>query len=125
MQHRIIDSRLAARWGKEEGVPRDQKESSALLQTSGTRSRDTGIGPIGDAPWGTHFCHFYETQADLLDLLVPYFSAGLKNNEFCMWVTSEPLGVADAKRALRQALPNLDDYIKKHKIEILDYSARH
>ena len=35
--------------------------------------RKTGIEVIGDVPWGTHFCQFYETKQDLLDVLVPYF----------------------------------------------------
>ena len=103
-------------------MPRDDHDrSSAPLEASGSL-RNTGIGPIGDAPWGTHFCHFYETAADLLDLLVPYFTAGLQSNEFCMWVTSEPLKAAEAEKALRKALPGLDDYIRKGQIEILDYS---
>jgi hypothetical protein len=61
---------------------------------------------IGDVPWGTHFCQFYETKEDLIDMLVPYFKAGLENNEFCMWIISEPLGVEDAKEALKKVLPN-------------------
>ena len=109
--------------GEGRDVPRDDPDRPAApLEAPGSRLRNTGIGPIGDAPWGTHFCHFYETQADLLDLLVPYFATGLLNNEFCMWVTSEPLGVADAERALRKELPNLDDYVREEQIEILDYS---
>src|SRR5215469_9961288 len=28
--------------------------------------RNTGIDPVGNKPWGTHFCHFYETTDDLL-----------------------------------------------------------
>lgn len=28
------------------------------------------IRVIGDVPWGTHFCCFYETKQDLLDTLV-------------------------------------------------------
>jgi PAS domain-containing protein len=104
-------------------MPRDDDDRlSAPLEVSGLQLRKTGIGPVGDAPWGTHFCHFYETQADLLDLLVPYVTAGLRNNEFCMWVTSEPLGVADAERALRKELSELDDYVRRQQIEILDYS---
>ena len=79
----------------------------AKVEPTATELRDTGIGIIGYAPWGTHFCHFYETKEDLADLLVPYFKAGLENNEFCMWITSDPLGVAEAKRALRKALPHL------------------
>jgi MEDS: MEthanogen/methylotroph, DcmR Sensory domain len=63
---------------------------------------------IANLSWGTHGCHFYKTQKDLLDLLVPYMRAGLLNNEFCMWVTSKRLGVKDAAWALKRALPRLD-----------------
>ncbi|MHC4544779.1 MAG: MEDS domain-containing protein [Planctomycetota bacterium] len=84
--------------------------------------RKTAIDIIGDVPWGTHFCQFYETKEDLIDILVPYFKAGLENNEFCMWITSEPLNNEDAKRALNKKIKNLDDYIKSGQIEILDYT---
>jgi len=84
--------------------------------------RKTGIDIIGDAPWGTHLCQFYQTKKDLIDILVPYFKAGLENNEFCMWVTSEPLKVEDAKAALKKVVKNLDHFIKKGQIETLDYS---
>ncbi|WP_048189849.1 MEDS domain-containing protein [Methanobacterium sp. SMA-27] len=53
--------------------------------------RTSGINLIGNVPWGTHFCQFYETKEDLIDILIPYFKAGLENNEFCMLITSEPL----------------------------------
>ncbi|MCJ7748353.1 MAG: PAS domain S-box protein, partial [Desulfobacterales bacterium] len=84
--------------------------------------RKTGIDIIGDAPWGTHLCQFYQTKKDLIDVLVPYFKAGLENNEFCMWITSEPLKVEDAKAVLKKVVKNLDHFIKKGQIEILDYS---
>jgi PAS domain S-box-containing protein len=86
------------------------------------QSRVLGLDVLPAAPWGTHLCQFYETKEDLIDTLVPYFKAGLENNEFCMWVTAEPLGVEDAKAALWEAVKNLDDYIDKGQIEILDYS---
>ena len=86
------------------------------------RSRHTGIDIVGEAPWGTHFCLFYETQQDLIDTLVPYFKEGLENNEFCMWVTSEPLEVEDAKNSLQRVVRNLGDYLDKGQIEILDYA---
>jgi len=84
--------------------------------------RDTGIEIIGQVPWGTHFCQFYQDEGDLIDILVPYFKAGLEGNEFCMWVTSEPLRVEQAKAALAKAVGNLDDYIRAGQIEFLDYS---
>jgi PAS domain S-box-containing protein len=88
----------------------------------GDKSRTTAIDIIGDVPWDTHFCQFYQTKKDLIDILVPYFKAGLENNEFCMWITSEPLNSEDAKRALKKKVKNLDDRIKKGQIEILDYT---
>ena len=84
--------------------------------------RKTGIDILGDVPWGTHFCLFYESKQDLIDILVPYFKTGLENNEFCMWVTSEPLNAQQAKKALERVVKDLDGHIKKGQIEILDYT---
>jgi PAS domain S-box-containing protein len=96
------------------------------VKDSGMRSdgglRDSGIKIVGRVPWGTHFCQFYETRGDLRGILVPYFKAGLKNNEFCMWVCSEPLGAPEAKQALGKAVPDLARRIRKGQIEILPYT---
>ncbi|HLE41595.1 MAG TPA: MEDS domain-containing protein [Nitrospirota bacterium] len=86
-----------------------------------TEKRNSGIALIGDVPWGTHFCQFYQTKKDLLDMLVPYFKAGLENNEFCMWVTSEPLSAEDAKKALKKAVPRFEEFARKGQIEIMPY----
>ena len=84
--------------------------------------RKTGIDVVGDMPWGTHFCLFYETKDDILDTLVSYCKAGLESEEFCLWVVSEPVTVDEAKHALNQAVPELDRYLAGHSIEIV--SAR-
>jgi PAS domain S-box-containing protein len=89
---------------------------------SGAPLRKSGLEIISDVPWGTHFCQFYATKADLIDTLVPYFAAGLAANEACMWVTSEPLEVEEAEAALRVAVPELDRFLASGQIEILDYS---
>jgi PAS domain S-box-containing protein len=82
--------------------------------------RPTRISAVGDVPWGTHFCQFYQSKQDLIDILVPYFKAGLENNEFCMWVTSEPLRPAEANAALGANLGNLEAYLANGQLEILD-----
>lgn len=61
-------------------------------------------------PWGTHFLYFYKSKKDLLELLVPYFTAGLKNNEACIWVTSE-LSEKEAMQALEEEVGNLKPYL--------------
>jgi PAS domain S-box-containing protein len=84
--------------------------------------RKSGIGVIGDVPWGTHFCQFYQTKIDLIETLVPYFKAGLKNNEFCMWVTADNLTTQEARKAMTKAMPDFSGYLKKGQIEILSYN---
>jgi len=84
-----------------------------------TEMRKTGVDVVGDMPWGTHFCLFYETTADLLETLVSYCKAGLESQEFCLWVVAEPLAVEDAKSALKRAITDFDRYLNDHSIEIV------
>lgn len=84
-----------------------------------TDMRKTGVDVVGDMPWGTHFCLFYETRADLLETTVSYCKAGLENQEFCLWVVAEPVAIEDATEALRRAVPDLDRYLSGHGIEIV------
>lgn len=84
--------------------------------------RYTGIDVIGNTPWGTHFCNFFYSKKDLLETLVPYFKAGLENNEFCLWITSDPISVDDALESLRIGIPLLDQYILSHAIEVLPHA---
>jgi len=88
----------------------------------GQKFRKTGIDIMGDVHWGTHFCQFYKSKEDLINILVPYFKAGLENNEFCMWVTSESLGEKEAEKAMRKAVPNFERYLKRGQIEIVPHS---
>jgi transcriptional regulator with GAF, ATPase, and Fis domain len=83
-----------------------------------TELRRSGIDVVGDMPWGTHFCQFYDTKDDLLELLVPYFKAGLESNEACVWVVSK-LTEKDARNALRHALPDFEGYLADRSLEIL------
>ncbi len=83
--------------------------------------RKTGIDVLGDVPWGTHLCQFYRTNQDLIDILVPYFKKGLEENEFCIWITSDPLNEEEAKRALEKEVPHLDRLIKEEQIQIIPY----
>ncbi|MBI4336593.1 MAG: MEDS domain-containing protein [Chloroflexi bacterium] len=87
-----------------------------------TDTRDSGISPIGALPWGSHFCQFFKTKRDLVDILVPYFAAGLENNELCVWVTSDFVTEEDAVRALKQHVPRFASYLERGQIEIFPYT---
>jgi PAS domain S-box-containing protein len=86
-----------------------------------TQLRKSGIEILGDIPWGSHFCQFYETKKDLLQLLVPYFKAGIENNEYCLWVTCDPISIEEAYRALQEAIIDFDKYVNNKSIEIIPY----
>jgi len=83
--------------------------------------RPTGISVIGDVRWGTHFCSFYETKQDLLDILIPFFKTGLEHHEFCLWIisNSELLTAHEARNALKEV--NLDRYVAERSIELVGH----
>jgi hypothetical protein len=87
-----------------------------------TETRKTGIEVVGDMPWGTHFCLFYETKEDLLEILISYCRAGLESGEFCLWIVAEPLTVEEATGALKDTVPGFSRYLADSSIEIV--SAR-
>jgi hypothetical protein len=74
------------------------------------RTTKSGLAILGDVPWGSHLCLFHETKPDLLDTVVPYFRAGLENNEFCIWAVSSPLDEDEARNALDQGIPSFADH---------------
>lgn len=81
--------------------------------------RQTGIGVVGDVPWGTHFFLFHETAEDLIEACLPYFRAGLENRELCMWVIADPLTEEEVRYCLKHTIPGFDDYFEKRSIEIV------
>lgn len=83
--------------------------------------RHSGIDILGELPWGSHFCNFFESKEDLLQILVPYFKAGLTNNEFCLWITSDPVSVEAAYEAMRNEIKDFAKYESKEQITILSH----
>jgi C4-dicarboxylate-specific signal transduction histidine kinase len=80
--------------------------------------RQTGIGVVGDVPWGTHFFLFHETKEDLIDACVPYFQAGLESNELCIWGIADPLTEEEVRYCLKHAIPGFEDHFENRNIEI-------
>ena len=82
--------------------------------------RPTGLPFLPHVPWGTHLCQFYETTEDLLEVLLPYFKAGLENNERCVWLIAEPLTYEEVRGRLAAAVPDLDARMARGQMEIMD-----
>lgn len=77
--------------------------------------RKTGIPLIGELSWGSHFCQFYRNEAELLDIVIPYFTAGIENNELCIWVTAKsPCSGADDAAAAQ-----FKNHLEQGRVEII------
>jgi PAS domain S-box-containing protein len=85
--------------------------------------RESGIDIIGKLAWGSHFCVFYGSRDDLAEILVPYFVAGLKNNELCICVASEPLGMERLKEVMRDRVAGFDRYVENGQMEIIPHDT--
>jgi DNA-binding CsgD family transcriptional regulator len=81
--------------------------------------RRIGIGPVHDMAWGTHLCSFFGTTQDLLEIVTPYFKAGLEGQEYCIWVVSGRLTRERATTALRSSVPDLDRYLADRCLDIV------
>jgi two-component system, sensor histidine kinase PdtaS len=71
--------------------------------TGASHTTECGLPGLATIPYGVHMCHFYETRAELAAALVPYFVAGLRKQERCIWITAQPLDAAAAAAELRDA----------------------
>ena len=80
----------------------------------------SGLPTVPQLQWGSHLAHFFGSGDELRDLLVPYFTAGLRNNEQCLWVTGHAFNADDARSALRNAVPDLDKREHGKQIEIVN-----
>ncbi len=81
--------------------------------------RETGLDPVGEVPWGTHICLFYQTRRDLLDVHAEYFGAGLASGEYCVWALSDPVSRESALNALRESIPDFEKHLQDGQIELI------
>ena len=78
-----------------------------------------GIPGLDAVPYGLHVCHFYPSREELLDSLIPFFQAGLSNNELCVWIGADPLRAHDIRAAVKN-YPDLEAAVSSNQLEILD-----
>ena len=82
-----------------------------------------GLTGIDELPWGSHLCQFFASGDELRDAIVPYFKAGLENDERCLLVAMDPFGSDGARSALRAAVSDFDRRELAKQIEIHDVRA--
>src|SRR6185437_13798492 len=68
----------------------------------------SGLATLPHLQWVSHLAHVFSSGEDLRDVLVPFFRAGLENNESCFCLTGQAFNAEAARSALRAAVPDLD-----------------
>ncbi|MBI2857572.1 MAG: PAS domain-containing protein [Chloroflexi bacterium] len=68
--------------------------------------RKSGLALLGDIPWGTDLCLLYQSTEDMLEVLMPFFQAGLDNEEFCLWIAGASRSTSEAWEAMRSRIPS-------------------
>jgi PAS domain S-box-containing protein len=83
--------------------------------------RESGIDAIGRVVWGTKLCLIYQKKNELAEILVPFFEAGLTNNEFCFWITSKTPDKTATEKHPKQHSNKLYRYVQEGRIKIIPY----
>lgn len=82
---------------------------------------ECGLPGINRIPYGLHACHFYPGREQLIEALVPYFLAGLRAGERCIWVAAPPLPAEEAERELRAVWAGAGEALARGAVRILDF----
>jgi signal transduction histidine kinase len=88
-----------------------------MTQGSASSLLDSGIDVVGEMEWGTHISLFYETRADLVDVVVPFLAAGLLAGELCGWIPSDGEAEVAVRAGLRDRIPDLDERVARGHME--------
>ncbi len=89
------------------------------MHTIYSEKRPSGISLIDSLMWGTNFCQFYETEESLFEIIIPYFKAGLENNEFCVWVVSDTFNKEDLIKTFGKFFPDIKYCMNKGQMVII------
>ncbi|MBI5498608.1 MAG: response regulator [Deltaproteobacteria bacterium] len=89
------------------------------MYTTAFDQRPSGIPAAAALPWGSHFCVFFASPQELLDVLVPFVRAGLGANELCCWEVRAPLTVEQAREALAAAVPDFAARVARGQLELV------
>ena len=83
--------------------------------------RPSGLNHFGSVSWGTHFCHLYESDTGLFNIVLPFLQAGLLHNEYCVWAMPQYLETQKALDALRDGIPDFETRIERGQMDILGW----
>lgn len=82
----------------------------------------SGIDAVGQVPRGTHICCFFQTPAELDEVLMPYFEVGIEDGDACLWIAPDEDSRQQMNHELGQRIAGFDTLSKNGTVTILDIS---
>ena len=68
---------------------------------------------------GKHLYQFYKNSEDFLQVMIPFFQAGLEKGDACLWLVSETIGFQRAYEAVQSKIRRFKDATSSGQFEIL------
>jgi two-component system, sensor histidine kinase PdtaS len=79
-----------------------------------------GLPGMDRVPFGMHACHFYSNLDQLVATLIPFFVAGQRGKERCLWIAAQPPSQREALQALRAEWDGIDDAAQSGALRMVD-----
>lgn len=85
--------------------------------------RSSGLPTVNLLPSGTHIVHFYRHTRQLVETHASFCQAGLKANEFCVWIMTPPLLKAVAELELAILSVDVRQCLANGQLEFVPYAG--
>jgi len=96
------------------------KQRISMVLENAHNYRESGIPILDLVKWGTHVAQLYKNKSDISEILIPYITKGLEENEKALWVTTE-ISVSEATNSIVEAYPNTETFLDSSQLEIFSY----
>jgi len=84
--------------------------------------RNSGVGIIGNIPWGTHIGQLYSSKVDFFIVGAPYIQSGLMNNELCIWIYSQNTSYEEIIDIISEHVEDIDTFLVSGQLKIIPYT---
>lgn len=102
------------------GAPDSLRRRIMLELERADEYRESGIDALDLIRWGTHVAQFYKTRNELTEVVVPFLTKGLEQNELCVWITSD-ISTNEAREAMEAEALTIQEYVDRGQLQIVSH----
>jgi excisionase family DNA binding protein len=83
----------------------------------------TGIAEVPQIVQGIHICYFFKDKEGLSNVILPFVKTGLRCNEKCIIVTSDPINSNEMRTEFNKTGMRIDDYLNSGQLLIVEHES--